>query len=72
MLGPAFQLLILIFIFGPILIDYVKRAKKNMILVDSKRAWRICHMFFGISMNQQSNLLSHLGSAFLNGRFGNS
>jgi hypothetical protein len=41
-------------------------------MVDSKRGWLICHMFFGISMNQQSNLLSHLGSALFNSRFGNS
>jgi hypothetical protein len=71
MSGPAFPLLLLIFIFGPILISYVRHAKKNMILVDSKRGWRICHMFFGISMNHQSNLLSHLGSALFKSRFGN-
>jgi hypothetical protein len=35
MAGAAFPLLI--FVFDPILIGYVRLAKKNMILVDSKR-----------------------------------
>jgi hypothetical protein len=71
MSGPAFPLLISIFIFGPILIGSVRHAKKNMILVVLKHGRRICHMFFGIFLNQQSNLLSHLGSVLFNVRFGN-